>query len=124
MASTTETTTAPPAGVTSPAVRVLREALGDQVLRVDEFRGDLAITVTRKAWVQAATLLRTHPELDFKLFLDLCGVDYLDKDDWPERFEVVLHAYSVSDKHHVRLKTLVPESDPKLPTLIGVYKGA
>ncbi len=123
MASATETTT-PPAGVSSPTVRVLREALGDQVLRVDEFRGDLALTVSRKAWVQAATLLRSHPDLDYKLFLDLCGVDYLDKDDRPERYEVVLHAYSVSKKHHVRLKTLLPETDPTLDTLVGVYKGA
>ena len=56
------------------------------------------------------TLLRDHPELDYKLFLDLCGVDYLDatRDD---RYEVVLHAYSVSKKHHVRLKTPLPERD-------------
>ena len=46
---------------------------------VDDFRGDLAITVERDAWVEAATLLRDHPELDFKLFLDLCGVDHLDR---------------------------------------------
>jgi NADH-quinone oxidoreductase subunit C/D len=124
MASATETITPPPAGATSPAVRVLREALGDQVLKVSEFRGDLAITVARKAWVQAATLLRTHTDLDFKLFLDLCAVDYLDVDGRDERFEVVLHAYSVSKKHHVRLKALVPEADPALDSLVGVYKGA
>ena len=46
----------------------------------------------REAWVRAATLLRDHAELDFKLFLDLCGVDYLDREDHPERFAVVLHA--------------------------------
>ena len=70
MASTTEAP-APPAGAASPAVRVLRDELGDDVLKVEEFRGDLAVTVSRKAWVRAATLLRDHPELDFKLFLDL-----------------------------------------------------
>src|SRR6266581_675892 len=123
MASATEVA-APPAGVSSPAVRVLRENLGDQVLKVEEFRGDLAITVARKAWVKAGQLLRDHPELDFKLFLDLCGVDYLDKDDHDERFEVVLHLYSVSKKHHVRLKTPVPESDAKVDTLTGQFKGA
>ncbi len=123
MASVLETTT-PPAGTTSPTVRVLRESLGDQVLRVEEFRGDLAITVSRKAWVQAATLLRNHPELDYKLFLDLCGVDFLDRDDHADRYEVVLHAYSVSKKHHVRLKTTLPEADPRVDTLVGVYKGA
>src|SRR2546426_525406 len=123
MASATEVA-APPAGVSSPAVRVLRENLGDQVLKVEEFRGDLAITVARKAWVKAGQLLRDHPELDFKLFLDLCGVDYLDKDGRDERFEVVLHLYSVSKKHHIRLKTPVPEADAKVDTLTGLFKGA
>src|SRR5712692_8247173 len=110
MASATETPPAP-AEATSPAARVLKEALGAEVLKVEEFRGDLAITVTPSAWVRAATLLKTRPELDFKLFLDLCGVDHLDDEDRPERFEVVLHAYSVSGKHHVRLKVGVPEAN-------------
>ncbi len=123
MASAAETS-APPAGVASPPVRVLREALGAELLKVEEFRGDLALTVSRAAWVKAATLLRDDPELDYKLFLDLCGVDHLDKQGWPERYEVALHAYSVSHKHHVRLKTPVPERAPHLPTLTGVFKGA
>jgi len=80
--------------------------------------------VDRRAWVEAARLLRDHPELDYKMFLDLCGVDYLDKDEREERFEVVLHLYSVSGKHHVRLKTRVPEAEPKVPTLNEVFKGA
>jgi NADH-quinone oxidoreductase subunit C/D len=123
MASGTETA-ATPADVASPTVRVLREALGDQLRGVAEFRGDLSLTVSRKAWVQAATLLRSHPDLDYQLFLDLCGVDYLDKEDHADRYEVALHAYSVSKKHHVRLKVGVPEGDPALDTLTSVYKGA
>jgi len=123
MASATEVSS-PPAGISSPAVRLLRENLGDQVLEVEEFRGDLAITVARKAWVKAVQLLRDHPELDFKLFLDLCGVDFLDKDDRAERFAVVLHLYSVSKKHHIRLKTPVPEADATLDTITGLFKGA
>jgi NADH-quinone oxidoreductase subunit C/D len=122
MASATETPPAP-AEVTSPVARVLKEALGAEVLRVEEFRGDLSVTVAPAAWVRAATLLKSRPELDFKLFLDLCGVDHLD-DDRRERFEVVLHVYSVSGKHHARLKVAVPEAEPKLPTLTGVYRGA
>jgi len=123
MASLTEAP-APPADVTSPTARALREALGDDVRRIEEFRGDLAISVSRKAWVKAATLLRDHPDLDYKLFLDLCGVDYLDKDEREDRYEVVLHVYSVSKKHHVRLKAGVPEADAVIDTLVRVYKGA
>jgi NADH-quinone oxidoreductase subunit C/D len=123
MASATEVA-APPAGVGSPAVRVLRENLGAEVRKVEEFRGDLAITVSPKAWVKAGQLLRDHPELQFNLFLDLCGVDWLDQDDHDDRFEVVLHVYSVSTRHHLRLKTTLPEADPRVATLTGVYKGA
>src|SRR5688572_26489773 len=107
----------PPAGtgLDKAAARVLGQALGQRVRRVDDFRGDLAITVAPAAWVEAATLLRDHPDLDFKLFLDLCAVDWLDDDAHDDRFEVVLHLYSVARKHHVRLKTSVPEAHPHLP---------
>src|SRR5437016_6030707 len=108
MASAVEAA-APQTGLDKPAARILRAELGDQLLRVDDWRGDLVVTVSRKAWVQAATLLKNHPQLDFKLFLDLCGVDFLEERE--ERFEVVLLAYSVSQKHHVRLKVPIPESD-------------
>jgi NADH-quinone oxidoreductase subunit C/D len=121
MASAAETTAA---GTASPTARVVREALGEQLLSVAEWRGDLSLTVSRRAWVEAARLLRDHPELDYKLFLDLCAVDHLDRDGREERFEVVLHLYSVSKAHHVRLKTPVPETDPKLATLWGVFKGS
>jgi NADH-quinone oxidoreductase subunit C/D len=116
----------PPAGtgLDKPAARVLTQALGAAVRRVDDGRGDLAITVAAAAWVEAATLLRDHPDLEFKLFLDLCAVDWLDEDGHDERFEVVLHLYSVAKKHHVRLKTAVPEARPHLPTLAEVFRGA
>ena len=124
MASTTEIAPppTPPTGNNTPAARVLQERLGAKVKRIDDWRGDLSITVDRSAWVEACTLLRDHPELDFKLFLDLCGVDNLDERE--ERFEVVFHAYSVSKKHHVRLKAAVPEADATIDTITGVYKGA
>lgn len=123
MASATGPAVAPEI-LAKPAPSALKAALGDGVIAVEEFRGDLVVTVHRKAWVEAARLLRDEPSCDFKLFLDLCGVDYLDREDRPERYEVVLHLYSVSQKHHVRLKTPVPESDPKLDTITGVFRGA
>ncbi len=104
--------------------RLLREALGERVLAATDFRGDLAIRVERGAWFEAARLLRDHPELDFALFLDLCAVDHLGRDEAPARFEIVLHLYSVSKRHHVRLKTEVPESDLKLATIGPLFLGA
>ena len=124
MASTTEVAAppTPPPGTTHPAARILAERLGVRVRKVADWRGDLAITVEHNAWVEAAQILRDDPDLDFKLFLDLCAVDYLDERQ--DRYEVVLHAYSVSKKHHVRLKATLPEADPTIDSLSSLYKGA
>lgn len=103
-------------------VRVLGEALGSDLREASDWRGDLALSVAPSAWVRAATLLRDHPDLRFDLFLDLCGVDHLGRRE--ERFEVVLHLYSVEHRHHVRLKTRLPGAKPELPTLTGVFRGA
>jgi tetratricopeptide (TPR) repeat protein len=54
MASTTAA--APPEVLAKPAARILSEALGERVLAVSDFRGDLAITVERRAWAEAAQL--------------------------------------------------------------------
>jgi NADH-quinone oxidoreductase subunit C/D len=123
MASATAAPNAPEL-LAKPAVRLLSEALGERILAAGEFRGDLSITVERRAWVDAARLLRDHPELEYRMFLDLCAADYLEVEGRPERFEVVLHLYSVSKKHHLRLKTPLPESDPKLPSLSQLFLGA
>ncbi|MEO8359580.1 MAG: NADH dehydrogenase (quinone) subunit D [Vicinamibacteria bacterium] len=110
--------------LSKPAYRILSEKFGEKILRATDYRGDLAITVAGSAWKEAARTLRDHPELDYKLFLDLCGVDYLNDDSRPLRFEVVLHLYSVTKKHHIRLKTAVPEKTPVCDTLTDVFKGA
>ena len=61
MASTTTSTApVPPEVLAKPAARALSEALGYSVLSIEDFRGDLAITVERKAWVEAARRLGLH----------------------------------------------------------------
>ena len=91
-----------------------------------DFRGDLAITVdARGLGARRRTLLRDHPELDFKLFLDLCGVDYLDAR--PRR---ALRGRAARLLGHARSTTsasrrALPESRRRrCDTLTGVYKGA
>ena len=116
--------TSAPVGIDSPELRRISEQLGSGVLSAQEFRGDLAVTVERSRWLEAARLLRDDPELDYRLFLDLCGVDHGDDESLPERFECALHLYSVSRGHHVRLKAALPEQDPRIASLCGVFKGA
>jgi NADH-quinone oxidoreductase subunit C len=40
------------------------------------------------------------------------------------RFDVVLHLYSLAKKHRVRLYGAVPEEDPTIDTLAGLWPAA
>ena len=75
--------------------------------------------VAPESVLPAARILRD--QLQFDLFLDVTAVD------WPARtprFEVVYHFYSTRHFSRVRLKTLVPENDPSVDSLLPVYGSA
>lgn len=125
----------------SPAERIelteLRERFPESILEVNEFRGDLRITVPREKIVDILTFLRDDSELQFNFFSECLGVDYLNPEGGslilgkPHRFEVVYNLYSLPDNRtgkgrNVRLfiKVGVPERDAVVPTVTGVYAGA
>ncbi|MFO1324641.1 MAG: NADH-quinone oxidoreductase subunit C [Burkholderiales bacterium] len=59
--------------------------------------------------------------IGFDLLLDVTAID------WPQRvprFDVVWHFYSTQHKVRARLKTAVPENDPKVATLTTLYGSA
>jgi len=68
-----------------------------------------------------ATVKRLKSELGFDLFLDVTAVDWPDREP---RFDVVYHFYSTQHHFRVRLKTRVPESEPIVDSLIGLYGSA
>ena len=61
-------------------------------------------------------------ELHYELLSNITGVDYLGREG--DRFEVVYHAYSLSqpEKPLLVFKARVPESKPELPSLYGLWK--
>lgn len=79
------------------------------------------LRVTPEVLPELALHLRDSPETQFDLLLDLCGVDYPDRE---ERFEAVYHLYSIPRGERLRLKVGVSEDDPTLPSLIPVWKAA
>jgi NADH-quinone oxidoreductase subunit C len=93
-------------------------------------RGDEWARVRRDAWVEVATFLRDDPATKMEMFIDLTCVDRFGGGgpgttgpDAP-RFDVVVHLYSVSLKHRIRLYAGAPEEDPTVDTLIPVWAGA
>lgn len=95
----------------------------DAVVSTHSWRGDDTVVVKRERLAEVAQFLRDDPEMDFKLPIDVCGVDYLGKKE--PRFEVVYHLCSITHRHRVRLKVEVDEDPAQcwVPTLTGVWKG-
>ncbi len=60
-------------------------------------------------------------EFQFDLFLDVTAIDWLPRQP---RFEVVHHFYSTSHFVRIRLKTVVPDVDPNVASLVPLYGAA
>ena len=83
---------APPVGDDNPAARVLRPSAGRRASSaVDDFRGDLAITVDRSAWVEAAHAAARPPRARLQA-LPRPLRRRLARRERDDRYEVVLHA--------------------------------
>ena len=87
----------------------------------EEFRNDLTITIRATDIAEVAQFLKDDHALAFDMIIDLCGVDRFRE---KERFEVVYTLYSLKNKKYLRLKVLVDEDDPVVPTVTAVWPGA
>lgn len=106
--------------VTAQAELVARlEALGDVgIENVSVAWGDVTVLARSCSIERLLSVLRD--ELDFKLLLDICGVDYPER---PFRFDVVYHLLSLSRNLRVRIKIQTDEAAP-VPSVTGVFKTA
>lgn len=103
---------------------VLREKFGDAVLETHSQYGDDTAVIAPARWKEVCRFLRHDPQMAFDLLVDLCGVDYPSREP---RFEVVVHLYSVSRRHRIRVKARVGDSegdDAVVDTLVDIWPGA
>ncbi|HEX8790182.1 MAG TPA: NADH-quinone oxidoreductase subunit C, partial [Polyangiaceae bacterium] len=101
----------------------LKARFGAAILETHSDFGDDTALVEAAEWKAIAKFLREDPALDFDLPVDLCGVDYPKR---LPRMEVVLHLYSVSKRHRIRLKTRVGDEDmdgAELDSLVSIWAG-
>jgi NADH-quinone oxidoreductase subunit C len=82
--------------------------------------GELTVTVKGETIVPFVTYLRDDPGLGFVNIVDVCGVD------WPQRekrFDVVYHFLSPKQNLRIRVKVLTDEATP-VPSITPVFPGA
>jgi NADH-quinone oxidoreductase subunit C len=132
--------------------RLAARFTGGEILESGSAHGDEWARVRRDAWIPVAMFLREDPATKMEMFIDLTCVDRFGMranpgglnphglaargpssnpsaptevpTGEPPRFDVVLHVYSVSLKHRVRLYCGVTEEDPSVDTLVSVWPGA
>lgn len=114
----------PPPGGVDPeeniAVQKLRAAMPDAIEEASSFRDQVTIRVNKDRIVEVCTFLRDTPGLEFDFMTDLTAVDYPTR---PQRFDVVMHLYSMTQNHRLRVKAAVSENET-IPTVSGVWKTA
>ncbi|MEF2072437.1 NADH-quinone oxidoreductase subunit C [Consotaella aegiceratis] len=98
----------------------LKGALGDKIEETVVANGELTIHVGASDIVSVVTLLRDDPQTQFISFVDLCGVDYPERE---ERFDVVYHLLSPRQNQRIRIKVRTNEDDP-VPSITDVFPGA
>lgn len=111
----------------------------DAVAAAHQCFGDDTVVVRREALRDVARLLRDDPACRFDILMDLTAVDYLryptgtrQEGQSPPgtvprtttRFEVVYHFYSLEHTRRVRVKVPVPEQDPVVDSLAGLWPSA
>ena len=105
--------TAPDDGVVDAA----KAALGDAVVAVKEYAGEVTLTVKRDEIVNVLKALRDIPGLEYQQLMEMAGVDYPDRH---ERFEVVYHLLSLTKNRRLRVKVSTDEATP-VPTVTTLW---
>jgi NADH-quinone oxidoreductase subunit C len=116
----------------SPVLDSLRAAMpGVSLTDAASADGMPAIVVERGELVEVCRTLRDHPDLQFALFVDATIADLAPA---TPRFHAVYllaclgaafaQASGPAEARRLRLKVLVPDDDPRLPSLTPVYPAA
>ena len=79
--------------------------------------GDLTVVIEAGKIVPFVTWLRDDPSCEFKILIDICGVDYPNR---ARRFDVVYHFLSISKNQRIRVKVETEETTP-VPSIVSVH---
>jgi NADH-quinone oxidoreductase subunit C len=98
----------------------LRESRGDAIRDAVIAYGELTLITDIEHYVDLVTFLRDDERCRFVSFIDLCGVDYPQRE---KRFDVVVHLLSPKHNLRIRVKLEAAEDEP-VPTITTVFCGA
>jgi NADH-quinone oxidoreductase subunit C len=96
-------------------------SLGDAVIGRSVVQDELMLEVRRDEIARVSGFLRDDPKCLFKVFVDLCGVDWPER--LPERFDVVYNLLSMKHNRRIRVKLTASEETP-VPSVTAIWSAA
>ncbi len=93
---------------------------GDNVVSHKIEFGELSMTLKASCIVDAMRFLRDDTRMSFISFVDLCGVDYPDRED---RFDVVYHLLSPKYNTRIRIRIWCNEETP-VKSIVKIFPAA
>ena len=94
--------------------------LGASITSIEIINRELVLHAERAAIVKVLTFLRDDVNCQFKLLMELCGVDYPEREN---RFDVVYCLLSLTQNHRVRIKITASENT-LVPSATSVFSSA
>lgn len=104
----------------SSTIHSLLELLPRSILSVTFIKDELVLDVHPANVVRVIYFLQRHINSQYKLIIDIAGVDYPTKD---KRFEVNYLFLSIRFNTRIRIKVQVAEYEP-VPSITGIFPGA
>lgn len=98
----------------------IEESLKGAVESYDFIRGELVIVAQADKIQQVLQFLRDDKECAFDTLIDVCGVDYPDRE---KRFDVVYMLLSTSQNQRIRVKVRTAEED-SVPSVTSIFSTA
>ena len=98
----------------------IADALPQEIVETGTGLDELTVLAQRGGLVEVLTFLRDDANCQFQQLLDLCGVDYPQRDP---RFEVVYNLLSLTHNRRIRVKVRTDEETP-VPSVTGVFSSA
>lgn len=103
-------------------VAALQREHPEWISNVVEALDEITIVVPRDQIVSVCSFLKSWDQGQFNFLSDLCGADRGPEEE--PRFEVNYHLFSTIKHHRLRLKVLLNDEDPHVPTVSGVWRTA
>ena len=98
----------------------IASALPQEIIGTEIKLDELIVTAHKGAIVKVLTFLRDDVNCQFKQLVDVCGVDYPERE---RRFEVVYNLLSLSHNLRIRVKVQTDE-ETALPSVTSVFSSA